>query len=198
MALGKDDTRKRGESVIETANFTGRIYNRVYVTDAATASALTAPGAALAPGIAMPATWYPDGFTVPATTIATPRLQSATIKSGNDNIAGVQIACSFVAFDLATSIANSYATLTAYRAISENQFEVIYEGWGIAATTGATLPAIGSAAAAATATLTAALLFEQQSIITYHGRLLVRNLYRAFKLGATISGYKATILVEAS
>jgi len=195
MAVGADDVTQRSEAQLPNPNYSGKVYTRVYATDPVTAYTAIASGGDLAPGAAMSSLWYPQGVTPPTATIATAKLQTAAVRL-RKGISGVEVVCQFVAFDLSTSISNAYATMTTYRIVSSSQFEVLYEGWGIAAaTTSAGIPAIGAVATGSG--ITAVRLYGQAlDDKSYPGRVIVRSMYRALVAGAVTTGYKATPLLE--
>ena len=199
MAIGKDIDQFRTQEPLSGPWGTGMAYSRVYSVSEGEADTIIALAGELALGAAMPATWKTPA---PSNAINGPKLQSVQRKSGagfrvNGNpVSGDVLVCQFIEFDLSTAVANNYGKTRAVRKISESQFEIIYEQWGVALlTTSAGIPAIGATVSGFTF-VAIPRLFENQFDGSYHGRFIVRSLYRALKAGAVTVDYKATARVE--
>jgi len=191
MTIGADDITRRAQQSISETWGTGTAYTRAYATGPGEVEALLAGDLAL--GSNMPTSWKDSS---PGTAINSPKLQSLNRQHGK-GVSGDVLVCTFIEMDISGSVSNGYAALTAVRKISEAQFEIIYEKWGLAtAATSTGIPAIGAAATGTYTTVATPILFDNQINDSYHGRYVVRSLYRALKAGAVTANYKATTLVE--
>jgi len=174
--IGRDLIEQRTESSVSEAWGTGTMYARYYPVAKGAAEALMASGGELALGSNMPTAWKD---TAPGTAINSPKLQSV---SRQQKGSGDVLVCQFLAIDLASAIADGYATTRSTNAVSSGHFEDVAETWGIASTvTSSGIPEPGDTLTGAGNRRMICMEPVEKIVGNLHGRVLVHARWMLLK-----------------